>query len=98
MEPAEACRRARDGAEVDVIVSPRASRSGFDGFDSWRGRFVVRVRAPPLGGRANREVEELFEEVTGFRAAVSSGQASRQKTVAVAGDRDAVWGELKKTL
>lgn len=79
--------RVRGGAvEVDVSVSPRSNRSGFEGFDEWRKRLIVRVRAPPLDGRANREVADLFRDVTGCRSEVTAGQTSRQKTVTVEGD------------
>ena len=81
--------RKRDGClEVDVLVSPRSSRSGPEGFDPWRKRLILRVKAPPLDGKANREVEETFERMTGMRSEVTSGHASRQKTVSVYGDAD----------
>lgn len=72
--------------EVDVLVSPRSNRSGPEGYDEWRKRMVLRVKAPPLDGRANKEVEETFREITGFPSKVTSGQVSRQKTVTVDGD------------
>ncbi|MBO4798010.1 MAG: YggU family protein [Candidatus Methanomethylophilaceae archaeon] len=86
MKVAEVSRK-RDGClEVDVSVSPRSGKSGLDGFDQWRKRMIVRVKAPPLEGRANKEVEDLFRSITGMRSQVVSGQTSRQKTVAVYGD------------
>ena len=79
--------RKKDGRlEVDVLVSPRSNRSGPEGFDQWRRRLVLRVRAPPLDGRANKEVEETFAEITGMRSEVTAGHTSRQKTVTVYGD------------
>ena len=94
MGPVDAMR-SRDGrTEVDITVSPRSSRSGIDGFDEWRKRIIVRVKAPPLEGRANREVADVFREVTGMKAEVVSGQTSHQKTVAVEGDMEAVLAAL----
>ena len=79
--------RIRNGClEVDVLVSPRSNRSGFEGYDEWRRRLIVRVKAPPLDGRANKEVEETFRTVTGKPSKVISGQVSRQKTVSIEGD------------
>ncbi len=98
MEPSEAMRRKDGGTEVDVTVSPRSSRSGIGGVDEWRKRIIVRVKAPPLEGRANKEVAAVFAEATGFKAEVVSGMTSHQKTVFVAGDLDAVCAAVKKTL
>lgn len=47
---------------------------------------IVRVKAPPLEGKANREVASVLSEATGFRAEVVSGMTSHQKTVLVRGD------------
>ena len=94
MKASDVCR-VRDGCvEVDVSVSPRSNRSGPDGYDEWRRRMNVRVRAPPLDGRANREVAEMFREMTGCRSEVTSGQTSRQKTVTVYGDPSAIMASL----
>lgn len=79
--------RPKDGClEVDVMVSPRSNRSGPEGYDEWRKRLIVRVRAPPLEGRANQEIEEMFRDITGSRCAVTAGHTNRMKTVTVYGD------------
>ena len=94
MKVSDVCR-VRDGCvEVDVSVSPRSNRSGPDGFDEWRRRMNVRVKAPPLDGRANKEVSELFRTITGCRSEVTSGQTSRQKTVRIRGDPDPILAAL----
>ena len=94
MKVADVCRVREGCVEVDVSVSPRSNRSGPDGYDEWRRRMNVRVKAPPLDGRANREVAELFRDITGCRVEVTSGQTSRQKTVTVYGDPSAVLASL----
>ena len=87
--------RASDhGLDVDVLVSPRSGRSGPDGFDEWRNRLIIKVKAPPLDGRANKEVEELFKELTGCKSEIKSGHLSRQKTVTVFGDSEAILKKL----
>ncbi len=86
MRIADVSRRKEGRLEVDVLVSPRSGRSGPEGFDEWRKRLILRVRAPPLDGRANKEVEETFERITGMRSQVTSGHTARQKTVTVYGD------------
>ena len=82
------------GLDVDVLVSPRSGRSGPDGFDEWRNRLIIKVKAPPLDGKANKEVEELFKEMTGCRSEIKSGHLSRQKTVTVLGDPEAILKKL----
>lgn len=98
MDVSEAVRAVDEGVEIDISVSPRSDRSGTEGVDEWRKRLIVRVKAPPLDGRANKEVEELFRKVTGFRTEVVRGQTSRQKTVLVRGDFGSVLDALRKGL
>ena len=86
MKAEDVSRRRNGSLEVDILVSPRSNRSGPEGYDQWRRRMIVRVKAPPLDGRANKEVEELFREITGMPSQVTSGHLNRQKTVTVSGD------------
>lgn len=95
MDISEAVRSVSKGVEVEISVSPRSDRPGADGVDEWRKRLNVRVRAPPLDGRANKDVEELFKELTGFKSEVIHGQTSRQKTVLIIGDMDTVIERLR---
>ena len=98
MDVNDVSRRVPEGLEVELLVSPRSSRSGIEGIDPWRKRLIIRVKAPPLDGRANKEVEELFRKVTGFKSEVIRGQTSRQKTVLVHGDYDSILDSLRKGL
>ena len=98
MDVSEASRIADGGVEVDVTVSPRSDRSGTEGVDEWRKRLIVRVKAPPLDGRANKEVEDLFRKVTGCKCEIVRGQTSRQKTVLIIGDPDSILESLRKGL
>lgn len=86
MKLSDVSRDKGDRLEVDVLVSPRSNRSGPEGYDEWRKRLILRVKAPPLDGRANKEVEETFRQITGFRCEVTSRQLNRQKTVTVYGN------------
>ena len=63
MDVNDVSRRVPEGLEVELLVSPRSSRSGIEGIDPWRKRLIIRVKAPPLDGRANKEVEEVMEAV-----------------------------------
>ena len=98
MDVSEASRVADGGVEIDVTVSPRSDRSGTEGVDEWRKRLNVRVKAPPLDGRANKEIQELFRKVTGCRCEIVHGQTSRQKTVYIAGDPEKILESLRNGL
>lgn len=95
MRISDVCRKGDGWIEVDISVSPRSSRPGPDGYDEWRRRLVLRVSAPPLDGRANKEVCQYFSGVTGCRTEVSVGMTSRQKTVRIRGDVDSIMGSLE---
>ena len=90
MDLSESMRPSGEGTEVDVSVSPGSDRPGMDGYDPWRKRIILRVAAPPADGKANKEVQELVSEITGFRSEIIRGQTSRQKTVFVEGSPDDV--------
>lgn len=98
MEIADVSRIVKDGVEVDLQVSPKSSRSGIEGIDPWRKRLIVRVKAPPLDGRANKEVEEVLSEISGCKSQVTAGQISRQKTATIYGDPEAICRKLKEAL
>ena len=98
MKVSEIIRSVKDGCELDVLVSPRSNRSGPEGVDEWRRMLVLRVRAPPLDGRANKEVESYFCEVTGCKSKVTAGMTSHQKTVTISGDPKSIIEALERSL
>ncbi|MBE6528252.1 MAG: YggU family protein [Thermoplasmata archaeon] len=98
MRVTDVSRAKGDSLELDILVSPRSNRSGLEGFDEWRKRAILRVKSPPLDGRANKEVESYFKEVTGCRSKVTAGMTSHQKTVTIEGDPSAIIESLEKAL
>lgn len=76
---------------VDLRLTPRAGRDGFDGVKTLSdGRAVVaaRVRAIPEDGKANAAVEALVAAAAGLpksAAAVVAGATARVKTVRLSG-------------
>ena len=95
MDLVDVSRIVADGMELDVLVSPRSDRSGTEGFDEWRKRLIIRVKAPPLDGKANKEVEALMKNVTGCRSEIIRGHLNRQKTVMIYGDGAIIFKALE---
>lgn len=79
-------RAGRTGIELDVLVSPRASRSRVLG--AHEDRLKVQLAAPPVDGEANRALVALLAEVFGRPrrdVTLVRGETSRRKTVGVEG-------------
>ena len=73
-----------DGSRITLQVVPRASRTevvGAYGDDSLR----LRLAAPPVDGKANRELLRFLSEVPARALELVSGQTGRRKVVRVAG-------------
>lgn len=54
----------------------------------------VRLRAPPLEGRANRELEQFLSDASGVAVRVVRGSRSRTKTIEFDADEAAFLGAL----
>ncbi len=89
MDFSKAVRVTREGTEIDVMVSPHSNSSGIQGIDEWRGRIVVKIRAPPEAGKANKELLEIFSGLLG-RAEIGRGSTNRMKTIVVEMGREDV--------
>ena len=79
------------GVSVTVKVQPKSRRPGVQGrFASARGPCLrIGVNEPPEDGRANRAVCAVLAEALGIPASaivVTLGQASRDKTLHIAGN------------
>lgn len=87
MHLGKAVRSVDGGSELDILVSPRSGASKVEGFDQWRQRVTVKVRAPPADGRANREIVGLFKSLTGSEVGISHGAGGRMKTLRIGLER-----------
>jgi len=71
---------------LEVRVSPRAARDEIGGWQE--GRLRVRLRAPPVEGRANEALRRLLADRLGVPVSaveVASGAASRVKRLRISG-------------
>lgn len=77
----------RDGVHLPVRLSPGAREDEFCGLDTWRGRFHLRISAPPEKGRANRALlaflGSLFPHAE--KLEIVEGKWSRNKCVFMGG-------------
>ena len=84
-----------EGVTVRIRVVPGASRTEVKG--RYGDVIKVRVSAPPEGGRANRAVVDLLEQLVGGSAEIVRGPSSRSKTVLIRGvDRATVAEVLER--
>jgi uncharacterized protein len=80
---------ARDvagGAELDLLVQPRASRTRAAGEHD--GRLKVQLAAPPVDGEANAALVAFLADALRVKkadVALLRGESGRRKTVRVAG-------------
>ncbi|VVB68404.1 putative ACR, YggU family [Candidatus Norongarragalina meridionalis] len=72
-----------------VRVTPNAKETAFFMRD---GVFCCRLKAKPLEGKANRELEETLSEALGKKVKIVRGAKSREKTC----ETDANEDDLKK--
>ena len=95
----DAVEEAAGGARLLLDVSPGARQARFpDGFEPWRKRIGMKVRAPAQEGEANAEVVRTLAAFFGHptaRVHIEAGAADRRKAARLMGlDRAAVLAAL----
>jgi len=79
----ECVREGKGGVLIDVHVIPNSKKLGFS-YDGWEKRLKVRVSAPAVRGKANKEIINNFSSL--FRhCEIVVGKTSRKKTLLVKG-------------
>ena len=75
-----------DGAVlVEIEVQPGSSRQGVVGFNDWRGRIQVAVKAEAQKGKANHAVCNVLSKIFSTPVSVVSGHTTRQKKISIKG-------------
>lgn len=91
--------RTSAGLRVHVLAQPRASRDALVGLHD--GQLKVALKAPPVEGEANAALVAFFSKALKLpKKAVTlvQGEASRRKTVLLAGDAAALEEALRALL
>ena len=86
----------RDGILLNLRVSPGARRTSIEGPYA-ENALKLRIAAPPVGGRANAEVERFLAEMVGVlrsHIAVVRGASGRDKVVLLRGVEAATLREI----
>ncbi len=85
----DAVRPAADGTVIDFDVSPGAKQTLVpSGYNPWRKRLEVKLKAPPEKGRANEELIGALSSLLGVpetRIEITSGARDSRKSVKVIG-------------
>ena len=70
---------------LEVEVQPASSRQGIVGFNDWRSRIQVAVKAEAKKGKANHAVCNVLSKIFSSTVSVVSGHTTRNKKVSVQG-------------
>lgn len=81
----EAVRIAGDDILVDIEVAPRSHQFALAGYNNWRKTLEVKIKSPPLKGKANKEIINEFSKLTGHPVELVSGLKSQKKTMKIIG-------------
>jgi uncharacterized protein (TIGR00251 family) len=79
----KAIKEIEDGILVDIEVSPNASKFEITGYNTWRERIEIRIKAVPQKGKANKEIIKEFSKLTKNDVEIISGLKSHQKTLKI---------------
>ena len=95
----EFLRETREGTVLLIYVQPKARKNEIGGIDEWRGRLRVKIKAPPVEGKANREIVKFFSKLLGTEVELVKGETSREKDLLVKGmNKEEVKRKLKDAL
>ncbi|MBP1912513.1 DUF167 domain-containing protein [Thermococcus stetteri] len=78
-------KEIKDGVLLLIYVQPKAKKNAVEGVDEWRGRLKVRIAAPPVEGKANKEVVKFLSKLLGAEVSIVTGETSREKDLLVRG-------------
>ncbi|NJE26806.1 YggU family protein [Thermococcus sp. MV5] len=78
-------KESKEGIILQIYVQPKAKRTEIDGVDEWRKRLKVKVKVPPVEGKANKEIVKFFSKLIGAEVSLIKGETSREKDLLIRG-------------
>ena len=73
-----------DGATLlDVEVQPGSSRQGIVGFNEWRNKLQIAVKAEAKASKANYAVCNILKKIFSKKTELISGKTSRSKKIKI---------------
>ncbi|MFP4045810.1 MAG: DUF167 family protein [Candidatus Aenigmatarchaeota archaeon] len=88
-------KKSGNGILLEVKAGPNSDDFFLQGFNEWTGRLEIKLSEPARDGKANRELVEELNKMTGKEVVLKSGHKSRKKTVLI---KDITEEELKEKL
>ena len=91
--------RDKKGILIDVEISPNAKKNEIGGINEWRKRLIIKIKAQPIEGKANKEIIKFLKKIFKKDVEIVSGLTSSQKTVLVVGaNREGIINTLKNEI
>ncbi|WP_456365054.1 DUF167 domain-containing protein [Thermococcus sp.] len=78
-------KETKEGTLLLIYVQPKAKKNAIEGIDEWRGRLKVKIKAPPVEGKANKEVVKFFSKLLDAEVTIVRGETGREKDILVRG-------------
>ena len=78
-------KETKEGTLLLVYVQPKAKKNEIEGIDEWRGRLKVKIKAPPVGGKANKELLKFLSKLLGAEVEIVRGETGREKDLLIKG-------------
>ncbi|MGB9936884.1 MAG: DUF167 family protein [Methanobacterium sp.] len=79
----KAVKEVDDGILVDIEVSTKSNKFEISGYNEWRERIEIRIKSPPLKGKANKEIIQYFSKLTKKHIELITGHKNQLKTLKI---------------
>ncbi|WP_423791946.1 DUF167 domain-containing protein [Methanocaldococcus indicus] len=88
-------KECEGGVLLDIEVQANAKKTEIYKINEWRKRIIVKVKSPPVDGKANKELIKFFSNNFG-KAKIIKGEKSNLKTIFIEEKKEKVLEKLRK--